>query len=171
MKKSDFITPSPPGVIDMEDVIKVDPADLQILDPEDTSEEVELWRPGKMPISFLRCTTCYLRKECPYCDFSSNVCALKEIETVDVSTGEGIISLVQTMLAIQAQRVLRFVKIEEMESGFPDPSVTNELLIFVSLVEKLKKILSDDDFLVIRAKGKSAQGVLDRLFGDIGKDE
>jgi hypothetical protein len=141
--------------------------EIEVVEPE--SNEVEVWRPGKMPISFLKCTTCYLRKECPYCDFSSDDCALKEVETIDVSTGEGIISLVQTMLAIQAQRVLRFVKIEEMESGFPDPSVTNELLIFVSLVEKLKKILSDDDFLIIRAKGKAAEGVIDRLFGDIDK--
>jgi hypothetical protein len=114
--------------------------EIEVVEPE--SNEVEVWRPGKMPISFLKCTTCYLRKECPYCDFSSDDCALKEVETIDVSTGEGIISLVQTMLAIQAQRVLRFVKIEEMESGFPDPSVTNELLIFVSLVEKLKTMIS-----------------------------
>jgi hypothetical protein len=99
------------------------------------------------------------------------VCALNEIEKIDVSTGEGVISLVQTMLAIQAQRVLRFVKIEEMESGFPDAAVTNELLVFISLVEKFKKILSDDEFLVIRAKGKAAVGVMDRLFGDVGRDE
>jgi hypothetical protein len=54
-----------------------------------------------------------------------------------------------------------------MESGVPDPNVTAELQIFVSLVEKLKKILSDEDYLVIRAKGKSSQGVLERLFGDL----
>lgn len=135
------------------------------------SSEVEVWRKGKAPISFLKCSTCYLRKECPYVDFNSNVCALKEIEEVDTTTGEGIISIIQTMLKIQAERVLRFVKIEEMESGFPDPAVTNELLVFVSLVEKLKKILSDDDFLVLKVKGKQAQGVLERLFGDIGRDE
>ena len=143
---------------------KIESTEVEIVDE---SEEVELWRPGKPVISFLKCKTCYLRKECPYYDLSSEKCALKAIEEVDTTTGEGIISIVQQMLRIQAERVFRFVKVEEMEGGIPDPNVTNELMIFVALVEKLKKILSDDDYLVIRAKGKSSQGILERLFGDL----
>lgn len=153
----------------MKEEIKV--LDVEVLLPDD-SQEVEVWRPGKPMISFLRCSTCYLRKECPYYDPSSTECALRALEEIDVSTGEGIIAIVQQLLKIQAERVFRFVKIEEAEGGMPDVNVTNELMIFVSLVEKLKKILSDDkDFLVISAKGKAAQGVLERLFGDIGKEE
>lgn len=142
---------------------------MEILEPE--SSEVEVWRPGKAPISFLKCSKCYLRKECKFADLESDECALKSLENVDTSTGEGIINLVQTVLAAQAERVLRFIKIEEMEGGFPDPSVTNELMTFVALVEKFKKILTDDDFLVIRAKGKTSMGVLERLFSDIKDDE
>jgi hypothetical protein len=146
---------------------KIEATDIEVLDE---SDEVELWRPGKPAISFLRCRTCYLRKECPYCDINSEKCALKALEEVDTTTGEGIISIVQQMLRIQAERVFRFVKVEEMEGGLPDPNVTNELMIFVSLVEKLKKILSDDDYLVIRAKGKATESVLERFFGDLGKE-
>src|SRR5664279_584656 len=146
----------------MKEEIKI--LDVEVLLPDD-SEEVEVWRPGKPMISFLRCATCYLRKECPYYDPSSTKCALRALEEVDVSTGEGIISIVQQLLKIQAERVFRFVKIEEAEGGMPDINVTNEMQVFVSLVEKLKKILSDEDFLIIKAKGKSAQGVMDRLFG------
>ena len=146
---------------------KIDCLDMEIVNE---SEEVELWRSGKPTISFLRCKTCYLRKECPYYDVNSDACALKALEDIDTTTGEGIISIVQQMLKIQAERVFRFVKIEEAEGGLPDPNVTNELMIFVSLVEKLKKILSDDDYLVIRAKGKATQGIMERLFGDIGNE-
>lgn len=142
--------------------------ELEIIQPDYTGE-VEVWSPGKAPISFLRCSTCYLRKDCPYNDPTTEGCALQELERIDTTTPEGIIGLIESVLAAQAVRVLRFIKIEEAEGGFPDPSVTGELMTFVSLVEKFKKILSDDDFLVIRAKGKSAQGVLDRLFGDIEK--
>jgi len=149
----------------MDEEEKVEATDLEVVE----SEEVELWRPGKQPISFLKCKTCYLRKECPFYDPDSEVCAIKAMEQVDTTTGEGIISIVQQMLKIQAERVFRFVKVEEMEGGLPDPNVTNELMIFVSLVEKLKKILSDDDYLVIRAKGKSTQGIMERLFGDLGE--
>ena len=145
---------------------KITSEDVEVL----SDEEIELWRPGKAPISFLRCSSCFLRQECPYCDPSSEVCALRALEEIDTSSGDGIISLVQRMLHIQAERVFRFVKIEETEGGMPDANVTNELLIFVSLVEKLKKILSDEDFLVIRAKGKAAEGVMERLFGGIGKE-
>jgi hypothetical protein len=149
----------------MDEEEKVEATNLEVVE----SEEVELWRPGKQPISFLKCKTCYLRKECPFYDPDSEVCAIKAMEQVDTTTGEGIISIVQQMLKIQAERVFRFVKVEEMEGGLPDPNVTNELMIFVSLVEKLKKILSDDDYLVIRAKGKSTQGIMERLFGDLGE--
>jgi hypothetical protein len=149
----------------MIDEEKIEESDIELIEE---SQEVEVWRAGKPMISFLRCKTCYLRKECPYFDVSSDVCALKALEEIDTTTGEGIISIVQQMLRIQAERVFRFVKVEEVEGGLPDPNVTQELLIFVSLVEKLKKILSDDDFLVIRARGKAAEGVMARLFGDIG---
>jgi len=133
-------------------------------------EEVEVWRPGKAPISFLRCSSCYLKKDCPYVDFKTNICTLQELESIDTTTPEGIIGLIESVLAAQARRVFRFVKIEEAESGFPDPAVTAELMAFVSLVEKFKKIITDDDFLIIKAKGKAATGVLDKLFGDLGKE-
>jgi hypothetical protein len=139
--------------------------DIEIVD----DNEVELWRPGKPVISFLRCKTCYLRKECPYFAPDSTECALKALEEVDTTTSEGIIGVVQQLLKIQAERVFRFVKIEEIESGMPDPNVTNELMIFVTLVEKLKKILSDEDALVIKAKGKAATGIMEKLFGNLDK--
>jgi hypothetical protein len=145
---------------------KIEASEVEVVEE---SDEVELWRPGKPTISFLKCRTCYLRKECPYCDVNSEKCALKALEEVDTTTGEGIISIVQQMLRIQAERVFRFVKVEEMEGGLPDPNVTNELQVFVSLVEKLKRILSDDDYLVIRAKGKATESVLERFFGDLDK--
>jgi hypothetical protein len=145
---------------------KIESTEVEIVDE---SEEVELWRPGKPVISFLKCKTCYLRKECAYYDVNSASCLIKELENLDTSTGDGIISIVQQALKIQAERLFRFVKIEELEGGVPDPNVTNEIMVLFSIIEKFKKILSDDDYLIIRAKGKSSQGVLERLFGDIDK--
>jgi len=141
--------------------------EIEIVDAEEPVE-VEVWQPGKKPISFLRCKTCYLRKECPCYDPDKDDCVIKEMEEVDTTTGEGIIALVQQMLKIQAERVLRAVKIEEVEGGLIEPAVTQEILTFFSLVEKLKRLLSDDDYLVIRSKGRASQGILQRLFGDLG---
>ena len=145
---------------------KVESTEIEVI----SSDEVEVWRPGKTPISFLKCGTCYLRKDCPYCDVNSKVCALQQLETIDMTTPAGIVEMIQTVLAAQAQRVLRFTKIEEAEGGFPDPAVTQELMAFVALVEKFKKIISDEDFLVIKAKGPAAKGFMNRLFKDLDEE-
>lgn len=150
------------NIIDVEAV--EEPEDLEKL------EEVEVWFPGKPePISFLHCTSCYLNRQCPLYDETAESCPLNALEPVDTSTGKGIIELVQTMLAMQAKRVLRMVRFEEAEGGVADPNVTREMQTFVDLVERLKRILSDDDMLVIRAKGKAANGVISKLLKDLNE--
>ncbi len=134
------------------------------------SSEVEVWRPGKLPISFLQCSRCYLNRQCPLYDEGAEICPLESLEPIDTTTGEGIIGVIQTILGVQAKRVLRMVKFEEAEGGIADPNVTREMQTFVELVERLKRILSDDDMLVIKAKGKAASGIMSKLLGDI-KDE
>lgn len=135
-----------------------------------TNDEVEVWRPGKQPISFLNCSRCYLKRQCPLYDEAAEICPLESLEVIDTTTGEGIIGLIQTILAIQAKRVLRMVKFEEAEGGIADPNVTREMQIFVELVERLKRILSDEDMLVIRAKGKAADGIMNKILGDITEE-
>ena len=135
--------------------------------PEEEVTEVEVWMPGKMPVSFLRCKTCYLKKSCPYMDEDSDSCGLEDIEKVDTSTGEGIIGFIQSILAAQARRILRMIRQEEVEGGVPDPAITEEMLNFVEITEKLKRILSEEDSLVIRAKGKSAGMFMEKLMGDL----
>ena len=153
----------------LEELDIINDSELEIVDDE--NQEIEVWTPGNSPISFLRCSSCYLKNKCPYCDVTSEKCMLRELEVIDTSSGEGIIGLIQTVLRIQAERVLRFSKIEEAEGGFPDPNVTNEFLVLLQLIDKFKKILSDDDMILIKAKGKKSVGVLDKIFNDLGKGD
>lgn len=155
--------------LDTIDVVAIESTDVTVVEEEE-SQEVQVWTPGKAPISFLRCASCYLKKTCPYCDVSSEKCALKELEQIDTTTGPGIIGLVQEVIRLQAERVLRFAKIEEAEGGYPDPNLTNEFAMLLQLIEKFKKILSDDDMILIKAKGKNATGVLAQIFGDLKED-
>lgn len=99
-------------------------------------------------------------------DESTEECGLEALNTIDTNTSDGLINILQSVLAIQAKRVLRLSQWEDVEGGLPDPRVTEELLTLLTLIERFKRILSDEDSLVIRAKGKSASGVIAKLFGD-----
>lgn len=130
------------------------------------SRELEVWLPGRPPISFLVCKNCYIRKSCPLCDLDSPVCSIEEMgNELDASTPEGIIGFIQTMISLQARRVVRLAAFEDLEGGIPDPRVSEEILTFMDLVNKLKNLVSKEDSLVIRAKGSAAGGVLEKLFG------
>jgi len=132
-----------------------------------TPTEIEIWAPGKAPVSFLVCKNCYIRKSCPLCDLDSVSCAIEEMGVeLDATTPEGIVGFIQTMIALQARRVVRLAAFEDLEGGLPDPRVSEEILTFMDLVNKLKNLISDEDALVIRAKGRAVGGVLDKLFGD-----
>lgn len=144
--------------------------DLEIVEGKIVEEtepaELEIWRPGdKTPVSFLRCSSCFLRAQCPLVDENTEVCALEELETIETSTGEGLIQIIQQLLAIQARRVLRLAKWEEIEGGLPEPNVTKEMKNMIDLIEQFKRIVSDENSLVIRAKGKNADGIISKLFG------
>lgn len=140
--------------------------EMEIVEPDEVGE-IEVWVPGsKTPVSLLRCPRCYLKDSCPLMDESTEECGLEALNTIDTNTSDGLINILQSVLAIQAKRVLRLSQWEDVEGGLPDPRVTEELLTLLTLIERFKRILSDEDSLVIRAKGKSASGVIAKLFGD-----
>jgi hypothetical protein len=129
--------------------------------------EVEIWRVGKPPISFLKCKTCYIARKCPLYDVDSIICAIEDMgQELDATTPEGIIGFIQTMISLQARRVVRLAAFEDLEGGIPDPRVSEEILTFMDLVNKLKNLVSEEDSLVLRVKGKATSGVLAKLFGD-----
>jgi hypothetical protein len=135
----------------------------EIIEPK----EVEVWQAGKLPISLLKCITCYLRDNCPLYDEERGFCKLEELQSVEISTPEDIVNFVKTLLSIQAQRIIRLVNIESAEGGIADPQVNEHMKDFVAMVEALKKILSNEDSLYIRASGKSAKTFIGAILGDL----
>lgn len=132
------------------------------------SNEIEIYRPnGKPPISLLVCKRCYIGKGCPMYDVDSIECGIEKLESeLDATTTEGIVGFIQSMLALQARRVRRLAAFEDLEGGLPDPRVTEEIQAFMSILDKLKKLLSDEDSLVIRAKGKAASSLISKFLED-----
>jgi len=144
------------------DIIDVKTEEIQSAE----AQEMEVWLPGaKKPISFLRCSSCFLKAQCPLADDSTEVCSLEALDEIETSSGEGLVKIIQEILAIQARRVLRLAKWEEIEGGLPEPTVTKEMKNMIDLIEQFKRIVSDENSLTIRAKGSSANGVIQKLFG------
>jgi hypothetical protein len=130
-------------------------------------KEVEIWQKGKAPVSLLVCKRCYIGKGCPMYEVDSIECGIEKLEhELDATTTEGIVGFIQSMLALQARRVRRLAAFEDLEGGLPDPRVTEEIHAFMMILEKLKKLLSDEDSLVIRAKGKAASNLIAKFLDD-----
>lgn len=156
----------------MDEIIDLDIADDEstaVVPTDEEATELEIWKPGKAPVTLLRCSTCYLRSKCPKRDDASDYCPIKkESPEYDMSTPQGLLNFVQSLLEIQKDRIYRLTAFEQIEGGLPDPNVSEEIKNFMEIVERLKKIVdSKDDFLVIKAKGKSAANLVDKMFGDI----
>lgn len=151
----------------MDEQLELEIIDVQVEEIEKTEpQELEVWLPkANKPISFLRCSSCFLKAQCPLADESTEVCSLESLENIETSTGDGLIKIIQEILAIQARRVLRLAKWEEIEGGLPEPTVTKEMKNMIELIEQFKRIVSDENSLTIRASGKSASGVIEKLFG------
>ena len=136
--------------------------------PEIVEEkEVELWTPGKPPLSLLVCKRCYVGKACPMYEEDSIACGMEELEgDIDASSAEGIVGFIQSVIALQARRIRRLAAFEDLEGGLPDPRVSEEIESFMHTVERLKKLLENENSLVIRAKGDAVGGVIAKLFGE-----
>lgn len=131
-------------------------------------KEIEVWAAnGKPPKSFLICKNCYIKKSCPLYDLDAESCPMEELnKELDASSAEGIVEFIQSMISLQARRVTRLAQFESLEGGIIDPRVSEEIMNFMDLVNKLKNLVSDEDSLIIHVKGKSTSGVIDRLFGE-----
>lgn len=153
-------------IIDAE-IIEEESTELTV--PEVESKEVEIWRPGKAPVTLLHCSTCYLKAKCPKRDDEQDYCPIKkESPDYDMSSAQGMLNFIQSLLDIQKDRIYRLTAFEQIEGGLPDPNVSEEIKNFMELVEKLKKIIDGgEDFLVIKAKGKAAGNIVERMFGDL----
>jgi hypothetical protein len=109
------------------------------------------------------CSTCFLAQKCPAFDKDAN-CAYDI--PVEVKSKQQMASLQNSLIEMQAQRVLFMKMVEDMTGGYADPNLSGEIDRLQKLV-KVKTELEQDSFSVkLEAKGNGAQaGMISRLFG------
>ena len=113
--------------------------------------------------SIRQCNTCFVAANCPAFK-PDNSCAFNL--PVEVKTKEQLKALLTAIIEMQGQRVAFMRFAEEMNGGYADPNVSQEIDRLFKLVNQIKEMESNKEFIQITAQRQSAGGVLSAIFGD-----
>lgn len=119
-------------------------------------------------VSLRQCDTCVLASNCPMFRPESS-CAFNL--PVQFESTDQVRSMLTVLLEMQAGRIAFTKFAEELNGGYPDPNLSQEMDRYFKMVERLKVIESDSSYMKITVEGKSnSPGVLSRLFGEMPKE-
>ena len=113
--------------------------------------------------SLRQCNTCFVAAQCP---------AFKEDSTcafnlpVEVKTKEQLKSLLNTIIEMQGQRVAFMRFAEELNGGYADPNVSQEVDRLFKLVKNMKELEENREYVKFTAERSTSGGVLSAIFGD-----
>jgi hypothetical protein len=113
--------------------------------------------------SLRACDTCFVAANCPAFKPQS-VCAFKlpiEVKTTDQMKG-----LLNAIIEMQGQRVAFMRFAEEMNGGYADPNLSQEIDRLYSLIGKLNDMGSSKEFIRMTVERQGSAGVLSSIFGD-----
>lgn len=132
-----------------------------IVDAEDTLRDVPVVRSQQS--SLRQCNTCFVAANCPAFK-PDNMCAFNL--PVEVKTREQLKDLLQAVIEMQGQRVMFMRYAEELNGGYADPNVSQEVDRLFKLVANMKDLESNKEFVQITASRQTSGGVLSAIFGD-----
>lgn len=113
--------------------------------------------------SLRQCNTCFVASNCPAFK-PDNQCAFNL--PVEVKTKEQLKALLTAIIEMQGQRVAFMRFAEEMNGGYADPNVSQEVDRLFKLVKSLKELEENKEFIRITAERQTSGGVLSAIFGD-----
>jgi hypothetical protein len=158
------------------EVIERDPSEIKnlpvfgvkmktIVDTDDEGKEVLKDVPvlNNQYSSLRQCNTCFVASNCPAFK-PDNSCAFNL--PVEVKTKDQLKALLTAIIEMQGQRVAFMRFAEEMNGGYADPNVSQEIDRLFKLVGNLKELEENREFVRITAERQSSGGVLSAIFGD-----
>jgi hypothetical protein len=113
--------------------------------------------------SLRQCDTCFVAANCPAFK-PQNTCAFNL--PIEVKTPEQLKALNTALLEMQAQRVAFMRYTEELNGGYADPNVSQEMDRYFKMLKSLKELDEQKEFIQITAQRDASQGVLAAIFGD-----
>jgi hypothetical protein len=115
------------------------------------------------PTSLRQCNTCFVAANCPAFKPDSE-CAFSL--PVEVKTKDQLKALLNAIIEMQGSRVAFARFTEELNGGYPDPNVSQEIDRLFNLVEQLKKLEDNKEFVRMTFERQGGAGVLSSIFGD-----
>lgn len=113
--------------------------------------------------SLRQCNSCFVASNCPAFK-PDNMCAFNL--PIEVKTKDQLKALLTAIIEMQGQRVAFMRFAEEMNGGYADPNLSQEIDRLYKLVGQVKEMESNKEFIQITAQRQSSSGVLSAIFGD-----
>ena len=114
------------------------------------------------------CDTCFLAAKCPMFEESST-CAYNI--PITIRTKDQAQALMDTMVEMQAQRVLFMKMAEDAEGGHADPILSGEMDRLVKMMKTSHDMAQEGFSLTVTAKQNGQAGIVDRIFGEMGNTQ
>lgn len=118
---------------------------------------------GSTSTSLRQCNTCFVAANCPAFKDNSE-CAFGL--PIEIKTKDQLKALLNTVVEMQGSRVAFARFSEELNGGYPDPNVSQEIDRLFKLVEQLKKMEDNREFVRMTFERQGGAGVLSSIFGD-----
>ena len=115
------------------------------------------------PQSLRQCDTCFVAANCPAFKAQSD-CAFSL--PVEVKTKDQLRALLNAIIEMQGARVAFARFSEELNGGYPDPNTGQEIDRLFKIIEQLKKLESNNEFVRMTVERQTNGGILSNLFGD-----
>jgi hypothetical protein len=113
--------------------------------------------------SLRQCDTCFVASNCPAFKPQS-MCAFKL--PVEVKTKDQLKSLINAIIEMQGQRVAFMRFAEEMNGGYADPNVSQEIDRLFKLIKTTKELDDSREFIRMTVERQGSAGVLSQIFGE-----
>ena len=109
-----------------------------------------------------KCDSCALAAVCKLYESGASC---KYSIPMEIRNRDQLLGVLYSLLEMQGQRVQFTFLAEQLQGGYPDANLSNELDRFMSMTQKVKDIQDNRDFLKVTVEGRAQAGVLSRLFG------
>lgn len=114
--------------------------------------------------SLRACDTCFVAANCPAFKPQST-CAFNM--PLEVKTKDQLKALINAIVEMQGKRVAFMAFSEEMNGGYADPNVSQEIDRLMKILKTVKELDDSSTFIRMTVEGKGASsGVLSTIFGD-----
>ena len=130
-------------------------------DGRDTLRDVPIL--SSTGVSLRQCNTCFVAANCPAFKPDSE-CAYSL--PVEVRTKDQLVALLNAVIEMQGSRVAFARFAEELNGGYPDPNIGQEIDRLFKLVKSLKEMEDNKEFVRMTFERQGGAGVLSSIFGD-----